>query len=416
MLIYQVFVRNFSKEGTFAGVIAKLDEICKLNPSYLYLLPIHPIGVKDRKGDIGSPYSIKDYLVVDDELGGEEQFTLLIEECKKRNLKVMMDIVFHHTSRDAIYIERNPEWYIYKNGQLANKVGDWSDIADLDFNNQSLHKFLIDVLIHYVKMGVEGFRCDVASLVPVSFWQKARMEVHKINPNVIFLAESIEPSFIDYVRGLGEYAATDKELYENAFDILYDYDIYPTLKDYLKTGKNLKKLVDVLNKQNDILGEKHFKLRFLENHDQERISKLTSGRNQLNNLIALSFYLPGYSFIYAGQEFGIKKLPNLFTKDVVNFKEKDSSIYNQYLEAIAFKEKYGQHFLNKFKVIKIGKHLISVSVQNKKEKFIGLFNLSEKEEYFEVKEAEILNLLNNKKVNIRNNRVKVLNPIIYKVS
>ena len=230
------------------------------------------------------------------------------------------------------------------------------------------------------------------------------------------MAESIEPSFIDYVRGLGEYAATDKELYEDAFDILYDYDIYPTLKDYLKTGKNLKKLVDVLNKQNDILGEKHFKLRFLENHDQERISKLTSGKNQLNNLIVLSFYLPGYSFIYAGQEFGIKKLPNLFTKDVVNFKEKDSSIYNQYLEAIAFKEKYGQHFLNKFKVIKIGKHLISVSVQNKKEKFIGLFNLSEKEEYFEVKETEILNLLNNKKVNIRNNRVKVLNPIIYKVS
>ena len=74
-------------------------------------------------------------------------------------------------------------------------------------------------------MGVEGFRCDVASLVPVSFWQKARKKVHEINPDVIFLAESIEPSFIEYVRGLGEYAATDKELYEDAFDVLYDYDI-----------------------------------------------------------------------------------------------------------------------------------------------------------------------------------------------
>ncbi|HOF65685.1 MAG: alpha-amylase family glycosyl hydrolase [Bacillota bacterium] len=415
MLIYQVFVRNFSNEGTFAGVITKLDEICKLKPSYLYLLPIHPIGIKDRKGDIGSPYSIKDYLVIDEELGGEKQFTLLIEECKKRNLKVMIDIVFHHTSRDAIYIETNPEWYIYKNGRLANKVGDWSDIADLDFDNQSLQKFLIDVLLHYVRMGVEGFRCDVASLVPVSFWQKARKKVHEINPDVIFLAESIEPSFIEYVRGLGEYAATDKELYEDAFDVLYDYDIYPTLKNYLKTEKNLQKLVHVLNKQNEILGERYFKLRFLENHDQERISKLSTGKNQLYNLIALSFYLPGSSFIYAGQEFGIKKLPNLFTKDVVDFKDKDLSIYNQYLEAIDFKEKYGKHLFNKFKVTKLGKHLISIETQNKQDKFIGLFNLSEKEEICVVEETEIINLLNNEKVEIKNNQIKVLKPIIYKV-
>lgn len=223
--IYQVFVRNHTPQGNFKSLVSDLVRIKALGVDIIYLLPIHQIGLKARKGSYGSPYSIKDYHSISSDLGTLDDFILLLEEAHKLDLKVMLDIVFHHTSRDAIYIKSHPDWYIYKNGQLANKVGDWSDICDLEIKNEELQEYLIDILVYWTRLGVDGFRCDVASLVPISFWKKAKEAVVSVNPNSIWLAESIEIEFRDYIRSIGEVAEDDETLYQ-AFDILYDYDIF----------------------------------------------------------------------------------------------------------------------------------------------------------------------------------------------
>ena len=141
--IYQVYVRNFSKEGTFKKVIEKLDYIKDLGTDILYLLPIHEIGVVNHKGSLGCPYSIKDYYSIAPELGTLEDFKLLIEETHKKGMKIMMDIVFNHTSRDSVLLNTHPEWFFKKNdGSFGSKAGDWTDVFDVDHSHKELDEYM----------------------------------------------------------------------------------------------------------------------------------------------------------------------------------------------------------------------------------------------------------------------------------
>jgi len=206
---YQVFPRQHSQKQNFKGIIEDLDRIKNMGVDILYLLPIHPIGKKARKGTKGSPYSIIDYYKIDESLGSKEEFIELIEQAHQRNMKVMIDIVFNHTSRDSILTNQHPEWF-YKNesGGFANRVGDWSDITDLDFNQRPVWDYLIGVLRYWAEI-VDGFRCDVAPLLPIEFWIEARKEVEKINPYMIWLTESVHGSLIKYLRDRGFECSSD---------------------------------------------------------------------------------------------------------------------------------------------------------------------------------------------------------------
>ena len=333
--IYQVFVRNHTSDGTFKALCLDLKRIKNLGVDILYLLPINEIGLKARKGEYGSPYSIKDYRSISKDLGTLNDFKELIKQAHVLGLKVMMDMVFHHSSRDAIYIKTHPEWYIYKNGQLANKVGDWSDICDFEISNLELQDYLIDTLIYWTRLGVDGFRFDVASMVPISFWNKAKKAVQTVNPKTIWLAESIEIEFRDYIRSLGEVAEDDETLYQ-AFDILYDYDIFPEFKAALEDGKNIEAFIDALNAQRKRHGN-DLKLHFLENHDQDRIaSKLSKPRHL--NWIKFIYMIYGVNFIYAGEEFGLKHKPDLFNKDPLDLSVIDNDIHKAYVDAIRMKK------------------------------------------------------------------------------
>ena len=147
--IYQVFVRNHTQEGTFQALLKDLPRIKKLGVQWLYLLPIHPIGQLARKGKVGSPYSIQDYYQIDPSLGTSDDLKTLIQEAHRLGIQMMMDIVFNHTARDASWVKQHPEYYYYKDGKLANRIGDWSDIADLDLTRQDVRKALIDVLVYW---------------------------------------------------------------------------------------------------------------------------------------------------------------------------------------------------------------------------------------------------------------------------
>ncbi len=198
-MIYGIYVRNHTEEGTFTSIIKDLDRIKQLGCDYIWFLPIHPIGIEGKKGKFGCPYANRDYRAVNPEYGTIEEFIHLVDEIHKRGMKCMIDVVYNHTSPDAVLVSEHPEFfYRNKNGEFANKIGDWSDIVDLDYNNKDLWDYQIESLCKWAKI-VDGFRCDVASFVPLEFWKMARREVAKIKTDFVWLAETGHQSFGCYV-------------------------------------------------------------------------------------------------------------------------------------------------------------------------------------------------------------------------
>lgn len=318
-VMYQIFVRNFSPEGTFAAVRGRLDEIRELGTDIVWLMPIHPIGEAQRKGTLGSPYAIRDYRAVNPEFGTLDDFKALVDDIHAHGMKCIIDVVYNHTSPDSVLRYEHPEWFYHReDGSFGNRVGDWSDIIDLDYANEGLWDYQIGTLKMWAEI-VDGFRCDVAPLIPIAFWQRARAEVEQVRPGCIWLSESIEYDFLRYLRGRGMIAHSDAEMYA-AFDLCYDYDINDDLRAYLTGAGSLARYVDAVNRQECIYPANYIKLRFLENHDVPRAAFLIPDEQALINWTAFLFFQKGLALVYAGQERGVAHLPSLFDKDTVDFK------------------------------------------------------------------------------------------------
>jgi glycosidase len=314
-VIYSVYVRNHTNDGTFNAVAEDLDRIKSLGTDIIWFMPIHPIGVKNKKGSLGCPYANKDYRTTNPEYGTMDDFKSLVEKIHAKGMKCIIDVVYNHTSPDSNLSVEHPEFFYRKpDGNFGNKVGDWSDIIDLDYSNKELWQYQSDSLVMWAKI-VDGFRCDVASFVPVEFWKQAREAVAKVNPDCIWLAESVHSSFNVFSRKSGIYTASDYELFD-AFDMEYDYDIREVFDKYLKGETTLSNYMDMFNYQEAIYPQNYDKMRFLENHDQPRICHYVKNKSDLENYTAFLYFLKGSTLIYAGQEFGCDETPSLFDKDV----------------------------------------------------------------------------------------------------
>ncbi|MBR2767508.1 MAG: hypothetical protein IKD68_01110 [Solobacterium sp.] len=322
--IYQVFVRDY-EGGTFADVEKDLDRIVSMGFNTLYLMPIHPIGVKGRKGTYGSPYAIRDYYAVEESLGGEEEFRSLLNAAHARGMKVFMDIVIHHTARDHRWVEEHPEYYMHdENGNILIAVEEWSDIYDLDFSCEALRDELIAMLNHWVKFGADGFRCDVASLVPYSFWERARKESLAINPDFIWLAESVHQELITDIRSRGLEAIGDGEA-SMIFDLLYPYDLWTEMMRAVEK-KDLKVFQILLEFSLAEYRAEMRKVWCLENHDRERAASVIPDEVSLINWTAWSFLAMGVPFVYAGQEYEMKEKPDFFEKEPIHFPKKETEL------------------------------------------------------------------------------------------
>lgn len=323
-VIYSIFVRNHTPEGTFEGVRRDLSRIRELGADVIWLMPIHPIGEKARKGVLGSPYAIRDYRAVNPEYGTLDDFRRLVDEAHRLGMKCIIDVVYNHTSPDSVLAAEHPEWFYRKeDGSFGNRVGDWSDIIDLDYRDHGLWAYQIETLKYWASM-VDGFRCDVAPLVPLGFWREARAAVESVRPGCLWLAETVEPGFIAALRAEGFGCLSDCQTYE-AFDICYDYDIYHVFRDYLDGVVPLARYAEAVNRQEVTYPANYSKLRFLENHDQARAAFLVPDGPSLLNWTAFSFFQKGTGFIYAGQEAGCAHLPNLFYKDPIDWTGPDRS-------------------------------------------------------------------------------------------
>ena len=317
-VMYSIYVRNYSEEGTFEAVRRDLGRIKSLGVDVIWLMPIHPCGVKNRKGSLGSPYAISDYRAVNPEFGTLEDLKALVADIHDLGMKCIIDVVYNHTAPDSVLAQTHPEWFYHRaDGSFGNRIGDWYDVIDLDYGNKALWDYQIETLKYWAQL-VDGFRCDVAPLVPLEFWLRAREEVETVRPGCLWLSESIEPGFITYTRSIGLGALSDGEIYR-AFDLCYDYDIFHYYLNYLKGEIPLSRYAEAVNGQEYIYPENYVKLRYLENHDNNRAAQLIPHDKALRNHTALQYFQKGMMLLYAGQEVCATHTPGLFDKDTVNW-------------------------------------------------------------------------------------------------
>ena len=315
LVIYSVYVRNHTEQGTFRAVMDDLDRIRDLGTDIIWFLPIHPIGIKGKKGSLGCPYANRDYRTVNPEYGTLDEFKELVDAIHAKDMKCIIDVVYNHTSPDSTLVKDHPEYFYHKpDGSMGNHVGDWTDVVDLDYTCRELWDYQIESLKMWAGI-VDGFRCDVASFVPVDFWCRAREACEEVRPGCIWLAETVHSGFGLMARQSGLYSANDYEMFQ-AFDMEYDYDIREVFDRYLKGECSLSNYMDVMNFQECLYPENYIKMRCLENHDQPRICSFVKDPLSLENFTAFLYFLKGTTLIYAGQEFCCREIPSLFDKDV----------------------------------------------------------------------------------------------------
>ena len=318
MMIYSVFVRNHTPEGTFHALEADLNRIADLGTDILWLLPIHPIGQVARKGTLGSPYAIQNYRTINPEYGTFADFERLVDKIHSLGMKCMIDVVYNHTSPDSWLATHHPEWFHHNDdNHPISRTPQWSDTVDLNYGKPELWHYQIETLVQWASL-VDGFRCDVASLVPLAFWMEARKAVEAVHPGFLWLAESIHPGFILQKRAQGHIALSDSEIFQ-AFDISYDYDVRDAFDRYIAGSWPLDRYIEQLVWQQATYPDNYIKLRFLENHDNRRAADLIPNPSALTNWTAFMYMLQGTALIYAGQEAANPHCPSLFDKDLISW-------------------------------------------------------------------------------------------------
>ncbi len=301
-VIYEVNVRQYTKEGTFSAFEQHLPRLKDLGVDVLWFMPIHPISEKNRKGTLGSYYAVKDYKAVNPEFGTKEDFKHLVSKAQEMGFKVILDWVANHTGCDNIWTTEHPDWY--EKDSLGNFKSpyDWTDTYELNYENKEMRTGMIDALKYWIKdFNIDGYRCDMAHEVPTNFWNDARKELETDKP-VFMLAES-----------------ENYDLLDHAFDANYSWELMHMMADINKGTKNADDIANYIQKLDTIMCPDAYKMNFLTNHDENSWNGTEFERygKSVEAFAILTYTLNGMPMIYTGQEVGLKKRLSFFEKDMI---------------------------------------------------------------------------------------------------
>ena len=318
--IYEVNVRQYTPEGTFRAFAAHLPRLAAMGIGILWLMPIHPIGEINRKGALGSQYAVRDYFAVNPEFGTLADLQDLVRAAHELGMRVILDWVANHTSWDNPLAHQHPDWYTQdENGRFVPPVPDWHDVIDLNYDNQELRRYMTDALLYWVREAdIDGYRCDVAGLVPTDFWDAARRELEQVKP-VFMLAEWDEL----YPSG-GQTWETfngDTHLLERAFDMSFGLRLHYLL-DEVAAGKQPLRAVDAyLAAERAKYPPSVYLMHFTSNHDVNSWDGTEYERLGPNALpfAVLTALLPGMPMLYSGQEAALNRRLAFFDRDTIDW-------------------------------------------------------------------------------------------------
>ncbi|WP_296004868.1 alpha-amylase family glycosyl hydrolase [uncultured Alistipes sp.] len=303
-VLYEMNVRQFTPEGTFAAAAQQLPRLRDLGVDIVWLMPIHPIGEKGRKGSLGSYYAIRDYMDVNPEMGTMADFEQFLDRAHELGLRVILDYVANHTSPDAAWVtERPAEWYVRDSTGAPAVQYDWTDIAKLNYETPGVRDAMLDVLTFWVGKGVDGFRCDVAMEVPHDYWEYAFAQIRAIRPDLFLLAEAEGPQF-----------------HADGFDATYAWDLHHVLNDIAQGKKSAADLRVLLAKYGEEFPASAYRMMFTSNHDENSWNGTEFERmgDAAATMAALTYVLPqSLPLIYTGQEIGYDHRFAFFEKDPV---------------------------------------------------------------------------------------------------
>ncbi|MBO2544694.1 alpha-amylase [Salegentibacter sp. BDJ18] len=326
-VIYEANIRQYSPEGTFNAFTEDIPQLKELGVKVIWLMPVYPISMKNRKatGDLsvediedpeerekylGSYYAISDYTDVNPEFGSFEDFEKLVETAHENDMYVILDWVANHTGWDHKWIEEKPEFY-HKNdkGEVTDPINPatgeswgWTDVAHLNFENEELHKAMGEEMKFWVEeYNIDGFRADVAGEVPTEFWENIVPQLKEIKP-VFMLAES-----------------EDKDLFENAFDMGYNWEGHHIMNEIAQGKKTAKDWDSYMQKIDSTYQEDDYLMNFVTNHDENSWNGTVKERmgDASETMMALTYTLPGMPLIYSGQEYDMDKRLLFFEKDTI---------------------------------------------------------------------------------------------------
>jgi len=303
--IYEVNVRQYTKEGTFRAFEKEMPRLKEMGVKTLWFMPITPISQKVKKGTMGSQYAAHDYVSINPEFGNLDDFKHLVNEAHKLGFNVIIDWVANHTGWDHVWTVSHPEYYLHDEDGKFHIASGMDDIIELDYKNPAMRQAMIDAMKFWVKeTNIDGFRCDLASWVEVDFWEQARPEVEKIKP--LFF--------------IGEFDELDNPEYGKVFDASYSWTWMHKTEDYYKKNLPLSDLKDLLQKYSEI-GDNSMRAWFTTNHDENTWNGTEYEKYGLiaKPLAVFSATWNGVPLLYSGQELPNMKRLEFFEKDVIEW-------------------------------------------------------------------------------------------------
>lgn len=305
--IYEVNVRQYTPEGTFAAFSNHLPRLREMGVDVLWFMPISPISVVDRKGALGSYYAIADYTAVNPEFGSLDDWKALVKKAQGMGFKIIIDWVANHTGADNRWIKSNPDFYIADAQGKLQYAFDWSDTRDLNYWNPVLRDSMIHAMKFWVtETGIDGFRCDVAAEVPRFFWEEAIRELKQVKPDIFMLAEADNPW-----------------LHDAGFHASYGWDGFAKMKQVAKGEKSARVLDTVLRHIEEAFKPNAIKMYFTSNHDENSWNKADyetmPGAVHAPFAVLSQTWKNTLPLIYSGQEEPFLDSLSFFYKDTIRF-------------------------------------------------------------------------------------------------
>ena len=396
-VIYEANIRQYSESGKFEDFTKDIYKLKDLGVKIIWLMPIHPISKTNRKGTLGSYYSISDYKAVNPEFGNKDDLDKLIKEAHKHDMLVILDWVANHTGWDHKWIKNKPDYYTKnENGEITDPINPttgeswgWTDVADLNFDNMEMQNEMIKAMEYWVKeYDIDGYRLDAAHSCPVSFWKKSIERLKKIK-NVLMLAES------------DGYHTGGFELIE-LFDMSYNWSGHHVLNRIYKKENNSEDLKLNINRNLNDYSSKHVLMNFTSNHDENTWAGTVFDRygDGAKTFAALTYFLPGIPLIYNGQEYGLNKRLEFFEKDFIA--KKQSDFYEFYSNLNSLKKENNILDIDseiKFEIIETNnKNLICYKRTKNNDSMYFVANLSEESQEINTEFSETLKSLNSDKM------------------